>query len=148
MAEQDVTTQTAELAAPPRPATEFALATGRRKQAIARVRLVPGKGTITVNRRAYEAYFTREGLRLAVREPLVLSRFMGKYDVIADVTGGGSAGQAGAIRLGIARAILQLDAAQRAPLRGAGLLTRDPRMKERKKYGFKGARKRFQWTKR
>ena len=123
-------------------------ATGRRKTSIARVRLVPGNGAILVNHRPYEQYFPREALRLALRTPLLLSHQLGKYDVIANVAGGGSTGQAGAIGLGIARAVVQLDAAQRPVLRKAGLLTRDPRMKERKKYGRKGARKRFQWTKR
>ena len=122
--------------------------TGRRREAIARVRLVPGSGTILVNRRPYEAYFPREALRLTIKEPLLLTRQLGKYDVFANAVGGGLTGQAGAIRLGIARALVTLDSANRASLRGAGLLTRDPRMKERKKYGQKGARKRFQWTKR
>ncbi len=123
-------------------------ATGRRKEAIARVRLVPGPGKITVNKRLYEEYFPRELWRLAVRQPLFATHQLGKYDVLATVSGGGISGQAGAIRLGIARAILLLDPAYRQVLRTAGLLTRDPRMKERKKYGQKGARKRFQWTKR
>jgi small subunit ribosomal protein S9 len=123
-------------------------ATGRRKTSIARVRLVPGNGTITVNQRSYENYFPREALRLAIRTPLLVSHQLGKYDVIANVRGGGSTGQADAIVLGIARVLVQMDAAQRPGLRKAGLLTRDPRMKERKKYGRKGARKRFQWTKR
>ena len=122
--------------------------TGRRKQAIARVRLVPGPGAILVNQRNYEEYFPREALRLAIRSPLILTHQLGKVNVLASVEGGGLTGQAGAIRLGIARALLQIDPASRASLRGAGLLTRDPRMKERKKYGRKGARKRFQWTKR
>ncbi len=123
-------------------------ATGRRKESVARVRLVPGNGAIRVNRRTCEDYFPRETLRLAIKEPLLLTRLLGKYDVLANVQGGGMTGQAGAIRLGIARALAGLDAAYRVSLRGAGLLTRDPRMKERKKYGQKGARKRFQWTKR
>ena len=124
------------------------IATGRRKQAIARVRLVPGTGTILVNQRSYDDYFPREGLRLAIRSPLLLTHQLGKYNVSANVAGGGMTGQAGAIQLGIARALSQLDPAHRTSLRGAGLLTRDPREKERKKYGQKGARKRFQWTKR
>ena len=124
------------------------LATGRRKEAIARVRLVPGTGTIVVNDRAYDEYFPRESLQLAIRSPLLLTHQLGKYNVVASVMGGGITGQAGAIRLGIARALAKLDQAHRGSLRGAGLLTRDPRMKERKKYGQKGARKRFQWTKR
>lgn len=125
-----------------------AMATGRRKESVARVRLVPGPGTILVNHRTCEDYFPREALRLAVRSPLLLTHQLGKYNVLADVNGGGLTGQAGAIRLGIARALVKLDQAHHGGLRGAGLLTRDPRMKERKKYGQKGARKRFQWTKR
>ena len=121
---------------------------GRRREAIARVRLVPGSGTILVNRRPYDSYFPREALRLAIKEPLLLTHQLGKYDVFANAVGGGLSGQAGAIRLGIARALVTQDPAYRTSLRGAGLLTRDPRMKERKKYGQKGARKRFQWTKR
>ena len=124
------------------------IATGRRREAVARVRLIPGTGTILVNSRAYEDYFPREGWRLAIRSPLLLTHQLGKYNVVARVEGGGLTGQAGAIRLGIARALVKLDAAHQPGLRGAGLLTRDPRMKERKKYGQKGARKRFQWTKR
>ena len=124
------------------------LGTGRRKESVARVRLIQGPGTILVNERPYDQYFSRETLRLAVRAPLLLTHQLGKYNVIANVEGGGMTGQAGAIRLGIARALLQLDSAHRAGLRSAGLLTRDPRQKERKKYGRKGARKRFQWTKR
>jgi len=134
----DATTQTANPV----------LATGRRKRSIARVRLTPGTGTILVNQRSYDDYFPREGLRLAIRSPLLLTHQMGKCNVLVNVAGGGLTGQAGAIRLGIARALAQLDPAHRASLRGAGLLTRDPRERERKKYGQKGARKRFQWTKR
>ena len=124
------------------------LATGRRKRSIARVRLAPGTGTILVNERPYEQYFPREILQLAIRAPLLLTHQLGKYNVIVNVVGGGLSGQAGAIRLGIARVLAQLDGANRTSLRGAGFLTRDPREKERKKYGRKGARKRFQWTKR
>ncbi len=124
------------------------MGTGRRKQSVARVRLVPGTGTIRINHRAYDEYFPRETLRLAVRAPLLQTRFLGKYDVIANVNGGGLTGQAGAVKLGIARALAQVDDASRVSLRGAGLLTRDSREKERKKYGQKGARKKFQWTKR
>ncbi|MBI3320509.1 MAG: 30S ribosomal protein S9 [Candidatus Omnitrophica bacterium] len=123
-------------------------ATGRRKEAIARVRLIPGPGTIVINSRPYDDYFPRETLRLAIRQPLVLTHQLGKHNVLANVEGGGLTGQAGAVCLGIARAIVQLDPALRSTLRSAGLLTRDPRAKERKKYGQKGARKRFQWTKR
>lgn len=122
--------------------------TGRRKESVARVRMTPGSGTIIVNARAYEDYFPREALRLAIRAPLLLTHQLGKYNVSVNVVGGGINGQAGAIRLGIARALAQVDEAHRVSLRGAGFLTRDPRMKERKKYGLKGARKRFQWTKR
>ena len=124
------------------------LATGRRKESVARVRLLLGPGTILVNDRSYEEYFPRETLRLAIRSPLLLTHQLGKYNVVVNVEGGGLTGQAGAIRLGIARALVKLDQAHHASLRGAGFLTRDPRMKERKKYGQKGARKRFQWTKR
>ena len=131
----------------PEPASVL-IATGRRKTSVARVRLRPGAGTIIVNHRAYDQYFPREALRLSIRSPLLLTQQLGKYDVLANVTGGGMTGQADAIRLGIARALSALDAAHRTSLRGAGFLTRDPREKERKKYGQKGARKRFQWTKR
>jgi len=124
------------------------LGTGRRKQSVARVRLVQGNGAIVVNKRPYEQYFPRETLRLGIRSPLLLTHQLGKVNVLVNVAGGGMAGQAGAIRLGIARALLKLDESYRSTLRGAGLLTRDPREKERKKYGQKGARKRFQWTKR
>ena len=124
------------------------ISTGRRKESVARVRLVPGTGNIAVNGRTAENYFPREALRLAIKAPLLLSQQLGKYDVIANVDGGGLTGQAGAIKLGIARALIKLDATHQPALRKAGLLTRDPRMKERKKYGQKGARKRFQWTKR
>jgi small subunit ribosomal protein S9 len=123
-------------------------ATGRRKEAIARVRLIPGTGQVFVNKQPYDHYFPREALRLAIRQPLLVTHQLGKHDVFATVEGGGLTGQAGALRLGIARAVVRLDPSLRGTLRGAGLLTRDPRMKERKKYGQKGARKRFQWTKR
>ena len=123
-------------------------ATGRRKTSIARVRLIPGTGAIVVNGRVYEDYFPREALRLAIRSPLLLTHQLGKYNVVVNVAGGGLTGQAGAIQLGIARALSGLEPANHASLRGAGFLTRDPREKERKKYGQKGARKRFQWTKR
>ena len=133
--------------ATPSAATDV-IATGRRKLAIARVRLTPGPGTIVVNNRGYEDYFPREALRLAIRAPLLLTHQLGKYNVTVNVEGGGLTGQAGAIGLGIARALTQVDPALRSGLHKEGLLTRDPRMKERKKYGQKGARKRFQWTKR
>jgi small subunit ribosomal protein S9 len=128
--------------------TAAVLATGRRKEAVARIRLVPGAGAILVNSLPYEQYFPREALRLAIRSPLILTQQLGKYNVLVNVEGGGTTGQAGAIRMGIARALAEMDPAHRTALRGAGFLTRDPRMKERKKYGLKGARKRFQWTKR
>ena len=124
------------------------MATGRRKESVARVVLVPGSGTITVNRQPYDAYFSRETLRLSLRQPLLITHQLSTYDVAVDVVGGGTAGQAGAIRLGIARALVHVNPAHRVTLRAAGFLTRDPRMRERKKYGRKGARKRFQWTKR
>ena len=124
------------------------MGTGRRKQSVARVRLVQGNGAIVVNKRPYEHYFPRETLRLGIRSPLLLTHQLGKVNVTVNVAGGGMTGQAGAITLGIARALLKLDESYRSTLRGAGLLTRDPREKERKKYGQKGARKRFQWTKR
>ena len=124
------------------------LATGRRKRSVARVRLIPGPGTIVVNDRTCEDYFPREALRLSIRAPLLLTHQLGKYNVLVNVAGGGLTGQADAVRLGIARALSQVDDAHRLSLRGAGLLTRDPRERERKKYGLKGARKRFQWTKR
>jgi len=130
------------------PSGAILIGTGRRKESVARVRLIPGAGAITVNHRTYDNYFPRETLRLEIRAPLLLTRLLGKYDVIANVHGGGMTGQAGAMKMGIARALAGLDPAHRTALRAAGLLTRDDRMKERKKYGQKGARKRFQWTKR
>jgi len=127
-------------------------ATGRRKESVARVRLIPvsgaATGTITVNRKSSDAYFPREALRWAISQPLVITHQLGKYHVVVNVGGGGMTGQAGAIRLGIARALVEADPSHRGALRGAGFLTRDPRMRERKKYGQKGARKQFQWTKR
>ena len=142
------TAATAVSAIPTLPAGERLQGTGRRKESVARVQLFAGTGTITVNRRPYETYFPRETLRLAIREPLLITKELGRYDVTANVVGGGTTGQAGAIRLGIARALAKLAEAHRLSLRAGGFLTRDPRMKERKKYGQKGARKRFQWTKR
>ncbi len=123
-------------------------AVGRRKESVARVRLMPGKGNIMVNRRPYEKYFIRETDRLIIKQPLMVTNSLNKYDIFANVRGGGLAGQAGAFRLGIARALMLIDPGLRDLLRKQGFLTRDPRMKERKKYGQKGARKRFQWTKR
>jgi small subunit ribosomal protein S9 len=122
--------------------------TGRRKTAIARVFLRPGQGQITVNRRPFEDYFPRESLRLLVSQPLELTSTATQLDVKVNVGGGGLAGQAGAVRHGIARALIRYDEKLRPQLKRAGLLTRDPRMKERKKYGQPGARKRFQFSKR
>jgi len=122
--------------------------TGRRKTSTARVFLRPGSGAITVNSKAVEVAFPTETLRLVIRQPLVATETVDKFDVMATTTGGGVAGQAGALRLGIARALLNSNEELRLPLRKEGLLTRDPRAKERKKYGQKGARKRFQFSKR
>ena len=124
------------------------ISTGRRKEAVAKVMLKPGTGQILVNGRTLEGYFTRLSLVAIVKEPLVATQSAQKYDCVAHVIGGGLAGQAGALRHGLARALCQVDETLRPPLRKSGLLTRDPRAKERKKYGQKGARKRFQWTKR
>lgn len=122
--------------------------TGRRKKSIARVRLVPGEGKITVNNREIENYFGLETLRTIVKQPLALTGTEGKFDVYANVHGGGFTGQAGALRHGIARALLKADADLRPELKKAGFLTRDPRMKERKKYGLKKARRAPQFSKR
>ncbi len=122
--------------------------TGRRKKSIARVYLKPGKGDITVNKRSIDDYFGLETLKVIVRQPLVATDTVGKYDVIINVQGGGYTGQAGAIRHGISRALLQVDAEYRPVLKKAGFLTRDPRMKERKKYGLKAARRAPQFSKR
>jgi small subunit ribosomal protein S9 len=121
---------------------------GRRKEAIARVRLVPGTGQRTVNGRSIDDYFGRKTTVDMILSPLEVTSTADRYDVHASVTGGGVIGQAGAVRLGIARALVGIDESYRKPLKQAGLLTRDPRMKERKKYGQKGARKRFQFSKR
>lgn len=123
-------------------------AVGRRKEAVARVALLPGKGNILVNKQPYEKYFIRETDRIIIKQPLQITNNLDKYDIIANITGGGLTGQAGALRLGIARALILSEPELKDPLRKHGFLTRDPRMKERKKYGQKGARKRFQWTKR
>lgn len=123
-------------------------AIGRRKEAVARVRLFPGKGKITVNGEPSEKYFFRETDRIIVKQPLAATNNLIKYDIIANIRGGGLAGQAGALRHGISRVLVSVDPAFKDLLRKHGFLTRDPRMKERKKYGQKGARKRFQWTKR
>ena len=122
--------------------------TGRRKSSIARVYLVPGKGQITINKRNIDEYFGLETLKLIVRQPLVLTETVEKFDVIVNVHGGGFTGQAGAIRHGISRALLQADADYRPALKKEGFLTRDPRMKERKKYGLKAARRAPQFSKR
>ncbi len=123
-------------------------ATGRRKCSIARVRMAPGTGKITVNDLSLLDYFKRDTLRMVIEQPLVVTDTMGKYDIIANVNGGGLAGQAGALLLGIARALLKANDEFRSSLRRGGFLTRDPRMVERKKYGRPGARKRFQFSKR
>jgi len=122
--------------------------TGRRKSAVARVYLMPGKGNIVINKRGIDDYFGLETLKLIVRQPLELTSTLGKFDVRVSVFGGGYTGQAGAIRHGISRALLIADGDFRQPLKRAGFLTRDPRMKERKKYGLKGARRAPQFSKR
>jgi small subunit ribosomal protein S9 len=123
-------------------------ATGRRKTAVAQVRLVPGTGKRVVNGREFRDYFNRDSLVDVTEQPLAVTNNSVTYDVVAAVKGGGKTGQAGAIRLGIARALVQADEGFRKPLRGAGYLTRDSRMVERKKYGQRGARRRFQFSKR
>ena len=122
--------------------------TGRRKSAVARVYLLPGKGDILINKRGIDDYFGLETLKLIVRQPLELTGTTAKFDVKVNVFGGGYTGQAGAIRHGISRALLEADGDFRQPLKRAGFLTRDPRMKERKKYGLKGARRAPQFSKR
>ena len=122
--------------------------TGRRKKSVARVRLYPGTGAITINGRDIDQYFGLETLKLIINQPFGVTENMGKYDVVANVVGGGISGQAGAIRHGIARALLVADETTRGALKAAGLLTRDPRMKERKKYGLKAARRAPQLSKR
>ena len=128
--------------------TPFFYGTGRRKKSIARVRVYAGSGKITVNDRDIDDYFGLETLKLLVRQPLDITDTNGKFDIVCRVAGGGVTGQAGAIRHGLARALLQYDAELRLPLKKAALLTRDPRMKERKKYGLKGARRAPQFSKR
>ncbi|MBI2153081.1 MAG: 30S ribosomal protein S9 [Candidatus Rokubacteria bacterium] len=128
-------------------ATRF-YGTGRRKTSVARVWLGQGAGAITVNRREFEDYFPRETLRMIICQPLQIANMLGQMDVQVNVGGGGPAGQAGAVRHGIARALLAYDENLRVPLKKAGLLTRDPRMRERKKYGQPGARQKFQYSKR
>ena len=122
--------------------------TGRRKKSIARVRLYPGTGTITVNGKSVDEYFGLETLKLIIAQPFGVSETEGKFDVVANVAGGGLSGQAGAIRHGIARALVVANAENRPALKKAGFLTRDPRMKERKKYGLKAARRAPQFSKR
>ncbi|NLX03248.1 MAG: 30S ribosomal protein S9 [Syntrophomonadaceae bacterium] len=122
--------------------------TGRRKEAVARVRLVPGDGKITINNRTFEDFFPNQTSRLIVQQPLVISDMLGRFDVICRVHGGGVTGQAGAIQLGIARALIEANPDIRPLLRRNGFLTRDPRMKERKKYGLHKARKAPQYSKR
>ena len=124
------------------------LGTGRRKKSVARVRLLPGTGNITINKRDIDDYFGLETLKMIVRAPLVLTDTLGKYDVRVNVYGGGTTGQAGAIRHGISRALLEVDSDFRQALKKAGFLTRDPREKERRKYGLKKARKASQFSKR
>ena len=122
--------------------------TGRRKTSVARVWIRPGAGRIAVNRRSFEDYFPRETLRMIIEQPLQVTGTAGQLDVTVTVGGGGPTGQAGAVRHGIARALARLDEKLRLPLKKAGLLTRDPRMRERKKYGQPGARQKFQYSKR
>jgi len=123
-------------------------ATGRRKSSVARVNLMPGSGKIVVNSREFEEYFTRETDRILIMEPIKLTNTMNKFDIVVKVTGGGSTGQAGAFRLGLARALVKVDDENKPVLKKADCLRRDPRMKERQKPGQKGARKKFQWVKR
>jgi small subunit ribosomal protein S9 len=122
--------------------------TGRRKTSTARVYLRPGDGNFQVNRKTFETYFPNETLRMIIRQPLQMTETATKFDVLVNVAGGGPAGQAGAIRHGITRALIEYNSDLRPTLKQAGLVTRDPRIKERKKYGQKGARKRFQFSKR
>lgn len=122
--------------------------TGRRKKSIARVRLLPGKGDFVINDRSLDEYFGLETLKVIVKQPLVLTDTLNKYDIICNVIGGGFTGQAGAVRHGVSRALLKVDEELRPSLKKAGFLTRDPRMKERKKYGLKKARKAPQFSKR
>ena len=122
--------------------------TGRRKTSTARVYLRPGTGLITVNKREFNAYFPNEALQMIIRQPLALTETAEKFDILVNVDGGGQAGQAGAVRHGITRALMEFNSELRPVLKKEGLVTRDPRQKERKKYGQKGARARFQFSKR
>ena len=124
------------------------IATGRRKNSIARVRIASGDGKIEINKRPFEAYFPRESNRLIIMQPIETANMVSKIDVFANCNGGGLSGQAGAVKLGIARSLIKMDASLRAALKKAGFLTRDSRERERKKYGRKRARRRFQFTKR
>jgi small subunit ribosomal protein S9 len=124
------------------------IATGRRKTSVARIRIIPGSGKIDINGRSFEEYFPNPSLQSTVLQPLQAAKVVNAYDVSINASGGGPTGQAGAARLAIARALLQVDANLRSPLKADGLLRRDPRMKERKKSGQPGARKRFQFSKR
>ena len=130
------------------PAKPYFYGTGRRKQSVARVRLMPGSGAVTVNGRDIDDYFGLETLKLIVRQPFGVTGTEGRFDVVCTVTGGGVSGQAGAIRHGISRALVTLNPEYRASLKAAGFMTRDPRMKERKKYGLKAARRAPQFSKR
>ncbi len=132
----------------PEPKAPEYLGTGRRKTSVARVRLATGSGKIVINGRPFENYFSVDTLRAVATQPLTATSSAEKFDVRVNVSGGGPSGQAGAVRHGIARALLQFDASLRPALKAEGLLTRDPRMKERKKYGQPGARKRYQYSKR
>jgi small subunit ribosomal protein S9 len=123
-------------------------ATGRRKCSVARVNLMPGTGKIKVNKRSFENYFTRETDRIIILEPLKMTNTLNKFDVVVSVTGGGTSGQAGAFRLGLSRALVKVETENKPVLKKALFLTRDSRMKERKKPGQKGARRKFQWVKR
>ena len=129
-------------------AAERYYGTGRRKKSAARVYVMPGKGKITINKRAIDEYFGLETLKVIVRQPLVATQTEGKYDIVVNVKGGGYTGQAGAIRHGLSRALLKVDEEFRPTLKKEGFLTRDPRMKERKKYGLKAARRAPQFSKR
>jgi len=122
--------------------------TGRRKTSVARVWIRPGSGRVVINRRAFEDYFPRETLRMIIAQPLQVTNTAGQFDLLATVMGGGPTGQAGALRHGLARALVRFDENLRQVLKKAGLLTRDPRMRERKKYGQPGARQKFQYSKR
>lgn len=130
------------------PKTQEYVATGRRKTATARVRLSTGTGKVLINGRPFETYFPTDSLRTLAMRPLTATQAVGKYDIRVNINGGGPVGQAGAVSLGVARALLESDVNAKAALRAEGLLTRDPRMRERKKYGQPGARKRFQFSKR